>query len=176
MERIMVMGSSPGAGKSTFARRLGLRMSIPVYHLDVLFWRPGWKESSIEEFASVQETVVKTTPWIIEGNYSDTLHIRTARADTLIFVDAPLSVCLWRVVYRRIKNHKKTRPDIAPGCPEKLDPGFLWLIVSTYHSRRRCTAERLRAFESSGGRVLVLKGNKALNSFLNGLSEKCSIS
>ncbi|MGG1687457.1 hypothetical protein [Pseudalkalibacillus sp. NRS-1564] len=37
MNRIMVMGSSGGAGKSTFARRLGEILDLKVFHLDTLF-------------------------------------------------------------------------------------------------------------------------------------------
>ncbi|MDQ0272841.1 adenylate kinase family enzyme [Cytobacillus purgationiresistens] len=32
--RIMVIGVSAGAGKSTFARKLGDALHLPVYHLD----------------------------------------------------------------------------------------------------------------------------------------------
>jgi adenylate kinase family enzyme len=49
MRRIIVIGI-PGAGKSTFARRLGDKLNLPVYHLDRYFWSPGWKASSPEAF------------------------------------------------------------------------------------------------------------------------------
>src|SRR4029077_16885614 len=42
MNRIMVVGNA-GAGKSTFARRLGGKLALPVIHLDSHFWRPGWQ-------------------------------------------------------------------------------------------------------------------------------------
>lgn len=48
-KRIMIIGCS-GSGKSTLARKLGKKMSIPVIHLDKLFWRAGWKSISDEEF------------------------------------------------------------------------------------------------------------------------------
>src|SRR5919107_5216 len=38
MRRVLVIGSG-GAGKSTFAARLGERTGLPVIHLDSLFWR-----------------------------------------------------------------------------------------------------------------------------------------
>lgn len=40
MKRIMLIGSG-GSGKSTLARELGEKLNIPVYHLDVLFWKPN---------------------------------------------------------------------------------------------------------------------------------------
>ncbi|MDP2124712.1 MAG: topology modulation protein, partial [Parvibaculum sp.] len=49
MQRILVIGCS-GGGKSTLARALGEKLALPVVHLDVLFWKPGWVESSYDEF------------------------------------------------------------------------------------------------------------------------------
>ncbi|HEU5138867.1 MAG TPA: topology modulation protein, partial [Bacillales bacterium] len=46
MPRIMVMGASAGTGKSTFAQELSKILNIEVYHLDRLYWKPGWVESS----------------------------------------------------------------------------------------------------------------------------------
>jgi adenylate kinase family enzyme len=37
----MLVGSG-GASKSTLARELGVRLRLPVYHLDALLWQPGW--------------------------------------------------------------------------------------------------------------------------------------
>ncbi|WP_229907829.1 hypothetical protein [Amycolatopsis oliviviridis] len=49
MRRIMVVGCS-GAGKSTFSRRLGAALDLPVTHLDRLYWRPGWTPAPDAEF------------------------------------------------------------------------------------------------------------------------------
>ena len=58
MERILVIGC-PGAGKSTLSRQLGEKLGLPVIHLDRLFWKPGWVESTREEIgrASCRERV-----------------------------------------------------------------------------------------------------------------------
>jgi len=44
MSRIAVIGS-PGAGKSTLARKLGQALGLEVHHLDRLYWQPGWVET-----------------------------------------------------------------------------------------------------------------------------------
>ena len=60
MERVLILGS-PGAGKSTFARRLAERSGLPLIHLDKHFWRPGWVEPAPEEW---QRTFF---PWTFEN-------------------------------------------------------------------------------------------------------------
>ena len=172
MERIVVLGSSSGAGKSTFARRLGDILRVPVHHLDVLFWKPGWVESAPDEFAQAQSVRVDQPCWIIEGNYTSTYHLRESRADTLIYLDMPLSVCLWRVVKRRVRYRHASRPDIAPGCPEKIDASFLWFILRTYHKRRHNMARRVRTFHQSGRSAIILKGHRQQQQFLEKLALK----
>lgn len=86
MKRIMIVGVSPGVGKSTFARKLGKLLQKPVYHLDALFWKPNWIQASLEEFTEAQQRIVTEEEWIIEGNYNNTFDIRTAYADTIIYL------------------------------------------------------------------------------------------
>ena len=49
MRRIIVVGCQ-GSGKTSLALKLGRKLSLPVVHLDVLYWRPGWKESDKASF------------------------------------------------------------------------------------------------------------------------------
>lgn len=48
MKKIMLIGSG-GAGKSTLARKLGVKLGIDVYHLDTLFWKPNWESVPKDE-------------------------------------------------------------------------------------------------------------------------------
>ena len=59
MNKVMVIGVSAGAGKSTFARRLGELTGIEVTHLDCLYWKPNWVEAPPEEFSAAQQQVVQ---------------------------------------------------------------------------------------------------------------------
>lgn len=176
MQRILVMGVSSGAGKSTFARRLGDAQGLPVYHLDAIFWKPGWIEASPEEFVSRQAAIAVQDSWIIEGNYTgdrynDGFRLRAARADTLIYLEVPLAVCLFRVVKRWLTHLGQTRPDMGAGCPEKLDWEFLHFIITTYRQRRRAIHDRLQAFEASGPdkRAVWLRGRPAIADYLRAL-------
>jgi adenylate kinase family enzyme len=135
--RIVVVGP-PGSGKSTLAIQLGRVLELPVCHLDVLWWRPGWVEAGEAVFDAELAAVVATDDWIVDGNYSRTIPMRLARADAAIMLDFPRTLCLYRVLKRRMMYAGKPRPDMAPGCPEKVDREFiLWLWDYPTRSRPR---------------------------------------
>ncbi|MYL34703.1 DNA topology modulation protein [Pontibacillus yanchengensis] len=124
MRKIIVIGS-PGSGKSTFSKRLASRLEIPVYHLDVLFWNPGWVESSREELKRNQYQLITQEKWIIDGNYRSTIDIRINAADTVILLDRSRWLCLFRVLKRRIIYRNKVRSDMGEDCPERVHPTFI---------------------------------------------------
>src|SRR6185503_15715699 len=102
MRRVIVIGSG-GAGKSTFSRRLADLSGLRVVHLDALYWQPGWEPMPDADWDRVMEDLVAGDNWIIDGNYGRTLSRRVAAADTIIFLDLPRLVCLWRLVRRRFQ-------------------------------------------------------------------------
>jgi adenylate kinase family enzyme len=171
MNRIMVMGVSAGVGKSTFARKLGELLDINVYHLDALYWKPNWVEASLEEFSASQQEIVTLDQWIIEGNYSSTYDIRAQKADTIIYLELPLFVCLYRVFKRWVLNIGQTRPDMGTGCKEKLDYEFLKFICTTYYTRKKKMKNRLQAFKEmdSQKNIIMLKSKKEIQSYLETL-------
>ncbi|MGG2094625.1 topology modulation protein [Bacillus sp. S13(2024)] len=174
MNRIMVIGISAGVGKSTFARNLAEILYIPVYHLDAFYWKPGWVEASIEEFSTAQQDIVNQHQWIIEGNYSNTFEIRAEHADTIIYLELPLYICLYRVIKRWLTNIGKTRPDMGAGCKEKIDWDFIKFIYTTYYPRKRKMAERLQFFQSLGSKkvIITLKSKQEINSYLENIKKQ----
>lgn len=156
VKRILVLGCC-GAGKSTFARRLGEKLGLPVFHLDRLFWRLGWKKASREEFDAELGRILKKDEWILDGNYKRTLPERLKYADGVVFLRYPRSVCLWRVLKRRLEYacpRRKPRPDAAPGCPERLTPDFLRFI---WDYNREMLPRVLADLENASCRVSVLQ-------------------
>lgn len=165
----MVLGISAGVGKSTFAKQLGNKLNIEVTHLDALFWKAGWVESSVEEFADAQKHIVQQERWIIEGNYSNTYHVREPYADTIIYLELPLRICLYRVFKRWWENRGKTRSDMAEGCEEKIDMKFLHFIITTYFPRKEKMQLRMKKFREDGKSVIQLKSRNEIRNFLNTL-------
>jgi adenylate kinase family enzyme len=109
------------SGKSTFARELGQRLGLPVTHLDALYWRPGWVAPPLEEWRAQVRQVAERDSWIIDGNYSDTIDLRFARADTIIFLDLPRRTYLRRVLLRTLRYRGQIRPDSAIPLPLALN-------------------------------------------------------
>src|SRR5438034_11750677 len=86
LKRILVIGSG-GSGKTTFARRLAERTTLPLIHLDALYWRPGWDPTPADEWRARVEALANEPAWIMDGNYGGTLDIRLAASDTIVFLD-----------------------------------------------------------------------------------------
>jgi adenylate kinase family enzyme len=135
MRRVAIIGVS-GSGKSWLAVRLGEALGLPVYHLDRLHWRPGWQPAPRVEWRALQEDLIQEPAWIIDGNYSGTLDVRLGACDTVIWLDLPTWICVTSVLWRYLKYRGRARPDLDPGCPERLDWEFL-RYIATYRKRGR---------------------------------------
>jgi adenylate kinase family enzyme len=167
MQRIAIVGCS-GGGKSTLARALGARLGLPVVHMDMLFWRPGWTESPIEEFLPKVEAAAAQERWIIEGGYTAASALRFARADVIVWIEAPRWLCLWRAFARMALNFGRSRADLAPGCPEQFDLAFyrfIWGWDRTARPRMQAAIDRF-AVEA---RLIRLHGDHEIKAFLAGL-------
>lgn len=97
--RVMVVGS-PGAGKSTLARRLGMSTGLPVYHLDDEYWGPDWSRPGSDAWLDRLRQLTDAERWIIDGNYLPTAGLRAQRATAAVLVDAPTVLSVIRVLRR----------------------------------------------------------------------------
>ena len=96
--RVLVLGC-PGAGKSTFSRRLSVQTGLPVYHLDDEYWGPYWARPTDPFWEAKQEALTARERWIIDGNYLPTLRIRASKADLIVLVDTPALTCVRRIFF-----------------------------------------------------------------------------
>ncbi|MGA9769583.1 MAG: DNA topology modulation protein [Blastocatellia bacterium] len=168
MHRVLVIGSG-GAGKSTFAKDLAMRTGLPLVHLDALYWRAGWVETPKTEWTDVVERLLAQERWVMDGNYGGTLDRRLAACDTVVFLDLPRWVCLWRVIRRWIQYRGQTRPDMAAGCEERLTWEFVMWIWRYPADRRSPILKRLSLL-GTGQRVIVLRSGSEARRFLEALS------
>ena len=121
--KIIVIGS-PGAGKSTFSRRLRDVTGLPLFYLDMIWHKPDRTNISREEFDSRLSEIIRTDRWIIDGNYQRTIEMRMKACDTVFLLDFPLDVCLEGAASRVGKKREE-----IPWVEEVLDPEFRqWII------------------------------------------------
>ncbi len=164
MRKVLVIGSG-GAGKSTFARRLGELLDLEVIHLDSLYWSAGWVEMAKAEWQRAVEELLNREAWIIDGNYSGTLQIRLEACDTVIFLDMSRLICLWRLLKRAILYRNESRADMADGCPEKLNRKFMrW--VWEYPERTRPKILKLLEKRAGNTQVIRLRSPAEVQRFL----------
>lgn len=153
MQRVMICGG-PGSGKSTLARIMGERLDLPVYHMDHIHWTPGWvARPSIEKMPLVME-IIGRDRWVFEGGHSSSYAARAARADTFIWLDLPVGLRFWRVVWRTIRDHGTVRPDMAPDCPEGFH-GETWAFWKWIWQTRKTARARLVAIAADPGHLAV---------------------
>ncbi|GAA0228492.1 hypothetical protein ACFFQF_12565 [Haladaptatus pallidirubidus] len=149
----MVLGS-PGAGKTTFAKRLGRALDRPVTHLDARFWEPGWEKPNRDDWEETHRNLIERPKWILDGNYGSTIDTRIDAADTVIFLSVPRYVCLYRILERWFRNRGGTRADMAEGCEEKVDTEFL-RYVWNFPAEKIPAMER--KFERTGEDTAVIR-------------------
>ena len=135
MQRVLVIGIS-GAGKSTFSRALANTTGLPLIHLDKEFWQPGCVQTPRPEWRAKVGELAARERWIMDGNYDSSLDLRLPRADTVLWFDYPMLRCLRRAMWRAVTTYGRVRPDMAEGCPERIDLEFLRYIW-TFNAKQR---------------------------------------
>ena len=114
--RITIWGNS-GSGKSTLAEVTGRTLRLPVFHLDLIAWAPGWRFRDERDFNHDQRAWLAQPHWIIEGvgGWSG-LQERFARADLIVHLDTPISLCQERATRRIAADNLVKNPFMAAGC------------------------------------------------------------
>lgn len=165
MRRVAVIGC-PGSGKSVLSRRLGESLKLPVIHLDNHYWQAGWVPTPNEQWDDFLKQTVSESEWIVDGNYTRTLDIRLQAADTIVFLDMPTLLCLYRILKRHLMYRRVRRPDLNAECEEKLDAAFIRVV---WNYRKKIRPQVLQAIrrQEAGKRVIVLTSRREVRDFVN---------
>lgn len=174
MRKIAVIGCG-GAGKSTFSRSLSEILNIPVYHLDKLNWKTGWVPTPKNEWNNIMNNLVSKEEWIIDGNYGGTLDIRLRNADTIIYLNMPMYLCIYRIIKRRFMYHRKSRPDMDEGCPEKLDMKFINWVWGYNKKQKPSILDTLKNL-SMEKNIFILNSPAEADKFMHDLKSSINLS
>ena len=103
--RINVVGTS-ASGKSTFARALATKLGLSDIELDNLFWLDNWQETADREFFDKIQAAIDQAKdgYVIDGNYTRSIPVKWAEIDSVIWIDLPFHLNLYRSIKRAIQR------------------------------------------------------------------------
>ena len=112
INRVAIIGNG-GGGKTTLARSLAKKYSLPLTHVDSIQYLPCMKIRDPMETTRILNQMADEDLWLIDGFGSyEVMQRRFIRADIIIFVDFPL----WRHYFwctkRQIKYEFTTTSSI----------------------------------------------------------------
>jgi adenylate kinase family enzyme len=139
--RISVVGTT-GSGKTTLARTISQHCQIPHIELDALHWDANWTAASDQVFCSRVIQALQGNTWVVDGNYSRVRDIVWSRAKTVVFLDYPFWLVLWRLMRRTWQRSLKqeelwnnNREDFRTSFFSQ-DSILLWML-RTYNQNRK---------------------------------------
>ncbi|TFE26448.1 AAA family ATPase [Cohnella luojiensis] len=101
--KIHIIGSV-GSGKTTLARNLSSKLSIPYYELDNVVWKrhkSGDIRRTDEERDEYLDKIIRSDRWIIEGAHNHIWVFKSFQnADLIIFLDTPYMKRIIRIIKR----------------------------------------------------------------------------
>ncbi len=168
----MIVIGCPGAGKSTFSRKLHEATGIELFHLDAIYWKKNCRHISRPRLIRKQKEILKKDSYIIDGNFKSTLALRIAQADAVFFFDLPTEICI-----QGVKNRKGKRPEIP--CELPVDEEFINFIRNFNRDVKPMISE---LFEKYKCNVIPFHSHKEADDYIekiqlqNELSqERCNI-
>lgn len=162
MKRVIVIGC-PGAGKSTFARKLSVKTGLPLHYLDMIWHLPDRTTLSREEFVKHLEQIIADDEWIIDGNYLHTIPLRLKHCDTVCFFDLPVDVCLAGAAERI----GKAREDM-PWTENALDDEFRQWIID-FPTQQKPVIDSLLSEYGQKVSIVVFHTREEADAFINSL-------
>ncbi len=162
MKKAIVIGCS-GSGKSTFARKLQDKTSIPLFYLDMIWHKSDKTTVSRNEFDASLAEILKNDSWIIDGNFKRTLETRLQACDTVFLFDLPADICLEGVRARR----GKPRVDM-PWIEEYEDEEFMAWIRDFPTSTLPLIYELLEKYKE-GREIYIFHSREEADSFLSNM-------
>jgi energy-coupling factor transporter ATP-binding protein EcfA2 len=102
-ERILVLGRT-GSGKTTLARELASAVGAPHVELDALYFANDLTTVTLPVLRRRTAEAVSRDRWVIDGNKSSVRDLVWPRADTVVWLDYPLTISLWRLGKRAVRR------------------------------------------------------------------------
>jgi adenylate kinase family enzyme len=167
VKRVAVFGNA-GGGKSTLARRLADLTRLPLYPLDKIQFKAGGRRVPHEQYLKAHADLLRQDEWIIDGfGCVASAWERFAEADTLVYVDLPLTTHYWWVTKRLIKGLLATPegwPENSPMWRSTMDS---YKVVWLCHRRLTPRYRQLVADLAASKHVHHVRSPAEMSAFLN---------
>lgn len=169
--RVLVAGVS-GVGKTTTARRIADVLAVPHTEIDALFHGPDWEPRPT--FVEDVDRFTSEAAWVTEWQYAPVRAMLVDRADTLVWVDLPTRVTLWRLLRRTLRRRLR-RQVLWNG---NVEPSLWTFFTDREHilrwgiSTRNAFRERVPPLERSAPhlRVVHLRSQREVDVFVQRLA------
>lgn len=168
--RIAVLGMT-ASGKSTLARHLAGLLGVPHVELDGIVHGPNWVDLSDEEFHARTAEALSGDGWVVDGNYTAVRDLTIGQAETVVWLDYPVIIPLWRVFPRTLKRiiHKEElwngNRETWRGALFSRDSLVVWILKM--HGRRRREFNAVFSAPEHAHRTLVrLRSPRETNRWL----------
>jgi len=158
--KILIIGIS-GTGKTRLANKLSAILNIPVAHYDEFVWEKNWTEVDSKIVEQKLEEEMKNDKWIIEGFIHPAAKSKLEKADLVVYLDFSGFQSTLGGLSRWWKYRGKTRPELAPGCIEKLDWDYLKVMWN--RGERLEIEEAIQGFED---KITRLHSRHDVNKYL----------
>ncbi|QQE13139.1 hypothetical protein JD969_06665 [Planctomycetota bacterium] len=175
INRITIIGCC-GGGKSTLAKHLSKKLSIPRHDLDDLFWHEDWVLTPKEKQPAVLAPIIEDDEWIIDSNYAATLLAeRFNRSDLIIHIDLPTWFCLFRISKRSILQFLNIEKSLPKRIQEAhktkrqktLSDLAFYRYVYRFKKRMHPKFEQALKQTQTQDKLIVLKSKRQINNFIN---------
>ncbi len=169
VQRVLVAGS-PGAGKTTLARRLAARLDLPYTEMDALFHGPGWVPRP--SFEADVDALLASGRWVTEYQYGAVQPRLLAATDAVVWLDHPWPLVAGRLL-RRTLVRALGRRELYNGNREQVRNWLrgshpLWVVAgSRFRGIREDDAARFSAEADRRELVVVrLRGARSADRWL----------
>ena len=164
LTRIVIIGNS-GSRKSHLAKLLSRICSIPIIHLDQLFWMPGGfnEKRSKNEVKNEIEQKRKDNSWIAEGVFGELAELFLPQAETLIYLDLDWATCHASLITRGSESSRQLEPVKAEVNFRNL---VLWAEQYSTRTDLRSHTGHLQLFDNFSGLKFKFTTRAAVDEFI----------
>jgi hypothetical protein len=172
--RIVVTGAS-GMGKTTLAQELARVAGLRHIETDALHHGPNWESCGPEVLRRRVLAETEGDDWVVDSPYHSLIgYTAVDRADTVVWLDLPVRVSMWRLL-RRTWVRSRRRVELWNG---NVEAGgwdavryLLWPGLKTGLSNRRVFPRRYAGYP-----LVRLRSDADVRAFVQSIQAQASMS